>query len=147
MRWEHIVAELGEATGLEGLAPDAHGSCSLLFDGEHELTLVRDATESAVFIYGRVAESVAVRGEEAWHALLAASCLGAETGGAAFALYGKSLILWKRHDAFEDCPALEKALNSFLAQIILWKERLAVSSPYVEGAKPRPASEADMLRI
>ncbi len=60
--------------------------------------------------------------------LLDASLLGAQTGGAAFAVsraLGK-VILWKRHDdAFDDVSALEQAINTFLAAVITWKERLA----------------------
>ena len=81
---------------------------------------------------------------------MAASCLGAETGGASFALYGKSLILWKRHDAFADYLDLEKALNNFLPQFIRWKEELAEPASFADKAEagPRPGpsfSLADLV--
>lgn len=125
MRWEQLLAELGQKTGLGALAPDETGSCPLLFDGAHELTLTWDEADSTVFFYGRVADGDTPRGEAGWRSLLAACCLGAETGGAAFALHGPDLLLWKRHDAFADFGDLEKALNSFLARLIQWKEKLA----------------------
>lgn len=152
MQWKYLLEELGKAAGLGVLAPDDTGSCSLLFDGRHEVTLIWDEADSSVFLYGRVADGEAGRDEEAWRALLAASCLGAETGGAAFALYGKSLLLWKRHDAFVDYRDLEKALNSFLPQLILWQERLATptstseAAPEGGGAK-FPADAWPLLRV
>jgi hypothetical protein len=124
MRFEDVLAELGRATGMGDLAPDSSGGCSLLFDGEQEITLVRDGEDETVFLYGIAGSAEILREAETGRALLAASCLGAETGGAAFALYGNSLILWKRHDEFADYTALEKALNSFLAQLAHWKKKL-----------------------
>jgi hypothetical protein len=135
MRFEDVLAEFGQATGLGELVLDDAGSCSLLFDGEHELTFTRGREEDgddAVFLYGVAADAGTLRDAESCRSLLAASCLGAETGGAAFALYGNSLILWKRHEVFADCRALEKTVNGFLGRLIHWKEKLAA----------RPASAA-----
>jgi hypothetical protein len=125
VRFEDALAEFGRATGLGELALDDAGSCSLLFDGAHEMTFTRAREEDAVFLYGIAGAAEKARDAESCRSLLAASCLGAETGGAAFALYGNSLILWKRHEVFADYSALEKAVNSFLAQLIHWKEKLA----------------------
>ncbi|MDR3175503.1 MAG: type III secretion system chaperone [Desulfovibrio sp.] len=125
MRFDNVLAELGRATGLDGLAPDADGGCCLNFDGEQEVTLIQDREEDAVFLYGIVAGAEALREAETCRLLLAASCLGADTGGAAFALYGNSVILWKRCGEFADRIALEKTLNDFLAQLARWKEKLA----------------------
>ena len=143
MHWKHLLAELGRATGLGDLAPDEEGSCSLLFDGKHELTLTWDKAERTAFLYSRVADGDARRSEEEWRSLLASSCLGAETGGAAFALYGKSLMLWKRHDAFADYSDLEKAVNNFLAQVIHWKDKLAAPGA-TAGREAAPARQKPM---
>jgi hypothetical protein len=124
MLFEDTLAELGRATGLGDLALDENESCSLLFDGELELTFVRDREDDAVFLYGLAGNSMTLRDAETCRSLLAASLLGAETGGAAFALRGNSVILWKRYSGFEDYFALEKALNGFLAQLAQWRKRL-----------------------
>jgi hypothetical protein len=69
------------------------------------------------FFYARVADACC--------RFLAASWLGAETDGAAFTLYGNSVLLWKRHENLADEPALEKAINAFLPALIEWQEKLA----------------------
>ncbi|MDR3323448.1 MAG: type III secretion system chaperone [Zoogloeaceae bacterium] len=125
MRFEDVLAEFGRVSGLGELVLDDSGSCSLLFDGEHELNFVGGREDDAVFLYGIAGGAGTLRDAESCRSLLTASCLGAETGGAAFAQYGNSLILWKRHDRFVDYSALEKAVNDFLAQLIHWKEKLA----------------------
>ena len=71
--------------------------------------------------------------------LLKASLLGAETGGAAFAVHEQldKILLWKRFDdAFADCPAFEKALNGFLAQASAWKPRLAATPDNAANGMP-----------
>jgi len=35
-----LLADLGQLIGIPGLAPSAHGSCQLVFDGSHPVTLV-----------------------------------------------------------------------------------------------------------
>jgi hypothetical protein len=119
--FESILAEFGQVTGLGELALDRDKSCSLLFDGEHELSLTQETIDGSVFLHAPVGD--APEEEDVLREFLSASLLGAQTGGAAFALSGKTLILWKRHDGFEDYGSLEKAINAFLERLIYWKER------------------------
>jgi hypothetical protein len=125
MFFADVLKEFGEATGIGDLVLDDEGSCSLSFDGEREVTFTFDAHEGAVFFYSRVADAGILRDAGTCQHLLSASCLGAQTGGAAFALYGNSVLLWKRHENFADVPALGKAINAFLSASIEWQERLA----------------------
>jgi hypothetical protein len=142
MLFEDILKEFGRAAGIGDLVLDDEGSCSLLFDGEREVTLTLDAREECVFLYGRVADADLLREADACQRLLTASCLGAETGGAAFALYGNSVLLWKRHENLADEPALEKAINAFLPALIEWQEKLArtpdKTAPQANGAPLPP---------
>ncbi|MDR2450682.1 MAG: CesT family type III secretion system chaperone [Candidatus Accumulibacter sp.] len=136
MLFEDILKEFGQATGIGDLVLDDEGSCSLSFDGGQEITLTFDAREEAVFFYARVADAGILREADACRRLLAASCLGAETGGAAFALYGNSVLLWKRHENLADEPALEKAINAFLPALIEWREKLAKTTDSGPSASP-----------
>ncbi|MDR2789037.1 MAG: type III secretion system chaperone [Candidatus Accumulibacter sp.] len=139
MLFEDILKEFGQAAGIGEIALDDEGSCSLLFDGEREVTLTLDAREECLFLYGRVADAGILREMETCQHLLAASCLGAETGGAAFALYGNSVLLWKRHEHLADRSALEKAINAFLPALIEWQEKLART---LDKPVPQPATVA-----
>jgi hypothetical protein len=137
MLFEDILKEFGQTTGIGDIVLDDEGSCSLSFDGEREITFTYDAREQAVFFYARVADAGILREADACHRLLAASCLGAETGGAAFALYGNSVLLWKRHENLADEPALEKAVNAFLSTLIEWQEKLS-RTPDQTAPQPTP---------
>ncbi len=80
--------------------------------------------------------------------LFKASLLGAETGGAAFGVHFalNKLVLWKRHDDdFEDCAALEKAINVFIAQIIFWKEMLSTTDADGNSVPPKAGLPPDFL--
>lgn len=126
MELSTLLEELGTSTGLDGLAFDADGQCSLLFDGEHEVTFVRDPEDRSLILYCELGKLPA-QADGLCLRLMQASLLGAETGGAALSVHGaqNTVVLWKRHDEnFEDLTALKQALNAFLAQVIHWKERL-----------------------
>jgi hypothetical protein len=128
MKFELLLEQLGNATGLDGVALDSSGNCTLCFDGEHDITFTRDAEDCAIILHGEVGH-VASLGPESCRALLKASLLGAETDGSSLAVNTRSdlevVVLWKRYDdAFDDYTALEKAINRFLGQIIFWKGKL-----------------------
>jgi hypothetical protein len=125
MIFAEVLKEFGQATGIGDIALDEEGSCTLSFDGEREVTFTYDSREEVVFFYASVADADILREEETCRRLLAASCLGAKTGGAAFAIHGDSVILWKRHEDFADESALERAINAFLSSLIEWREKLA----------------------
>ncbi len=127
MEFATLLAELGNALGIDTLAPDADGQCALLFDGEHTITFTPDSEDHSLIMHGEVGK-LPPHNDALCRTLLEASLLGAQTGGAAFAIHAKldTIILWKRHDAqFTDVNSLQQALQAFLAQLIHWKHRLA----------------------
>ena len=81
MEWNAALESFGSSLGIDGLAPDADGSCSLLFDGENEITFTHDEEDRALFMYSEIGDAADLS-KNACLALLEASLLGAETGGA-----------------------------------------------------------------
>ena len=126
-----LLAELGNALGIDDLGLDADGQCALLFDGEHTITFTPDSEDHSLILHSEVGK-LSPQDDALCRTLLEASLLGAQTGGAAFAIHPEldAIILWKRHDAqFADMNSLQQALQAFLAQIIHWKQRLARQEP------------------
>lgn len=121
-----VLAELGRQTGLGQLGLDAEKRCTLCFDGVHNITFEHDAEDHALLVYGIVGSSAGLRSVGDYKALLEASLLGAQTGGAAFGLHAatEELVLWKRlGDEFADYTVFAAALNDFLAQFANWKKK------------------------
>lgn len=129
MRFSNVFSEFTEKCGL-GAPVQADGEKTLLFDGIHVVTFQCNKEDHSVILSSEICDAAQLA-EDEWEMLLEASLLGAQTGGAAFAVSRKlgKVVLWKRHDdAFEDVVALEKAVNTFLAAVITWSGRLASSS-------------------
>lgn len=127
MEWNAALESFGSSLGIDGLAPDADGSCSLLFDGENEITFTHDREDRAIFMYCEIGDAADLS-RNACLALLKASLLGAETGGAALSVHGAlgRVVLWKRFDDSALNPdTLGLAVNDFLAQVSVWKKKLA----------------------
>ncbi|MDD2966668.1 MAG: type III secretion system chaperone [Desulfovibrionaceae bacterium] len=141
-----VLEQLGADIGLGALSLDADGQCSLLFDGEHEVTFTPNAEDHSLLLHCEVG-TFSKLPSEACPELMQASLLGAETGGAALALHRglDKIILWKRHDEnFADVHALRQALEAFLAQAIHWKTRLADWKSSTRKNVEAP-SQAEML--
>lgn len=122
-----VLAELGRQTGLGQLGLDAEKRCTLCFDGVHNITFEHDAEDHALLVYGIVGSSAGLRTVGDYRALLEASLLGAQTGGAAFGVHAatEELVLWKRlGDEFADYAVFATALNDFLAQFANWKKKI-----------------------
>ena len=130
MIFTDVISEFADKIGIGPLNFDRDGSVALLFDGEHEINFTPDAEDRSVLFHAEVGDSSRLDRDGCLR-LLKASLLGAETGGASFAVHeapGK-VVLWKRYDdAFEDCAALENAVNAFIAQVIFWKEQLSTGA-------------------
>ncbi len=127
MEWNAALESFGSSLGIDGLAPDADGSCSLLFDGENEITFTHDREDRAIFMYCEIGDAADLS-RNACLELLKASLLGAETGGAALSVHGAlgRVVLWKRFDDSALTPdTLGLAVNDFLAQVSVWKKKLA----------------------
>ncbi len=140
MQFTQAISQFGQKIGLGDLRLDEQNSCSLLFDESIEVLFTADDEDKSVLFscdLGKASE-LAADLEQA-RALLKAALLGAQTGGAAFAINSAddSLVLWKRHDdSFIDELDLEKKVNAFLEECIAWKEKVSRSEDdagYLQG--------------
>ena len=126
MEWNTALESFGRSLGIDNLVPDADGSCSLLFDGENEVTFTHDKEDHALFMYSEIGDASDLSGK-ACLALLEDSLLGAKTGGAALSVHGAlgRVVLWIRFDESALTPdILSLVVNDFLAQVQTWKKRL-----------------------
>lgn len=130
MQFTLVLNELVQKCGLSSFAAGAE--LSLMFDGQHTVTFLSDASDRSAIFFAEICDVAAVKQDELLE-LLHVSLLGSQTGGASFAVDRKlgKLILWKRHDDdFQDVAALEWAINAFLAALITWKSRLSESQTF-----------------
>ncbi|WP_051384443.1 type III secretion system chaperone [Nitratidesulfovibrio termitidis] len=142
MTIQELLHELGTRMGTGPLTLDGQTPCTLCFDGKYVVTLYHDPDDHALLAaapVGTVGAGFGHLREDDLRALLTDACLGARTGGAAFGLSPETgeLLLWKRwNDEFPDYPALETALNGFLAQLDHWQTQ----RPGRADNTPRPAT-------
>lgn len=144
MEFAALLEQLGAAMGLEDLRPDADGQCALLFDGEHEVTFTPDIQDHSLILHCEVGSASALD-RAACLALMQASLLGAETGGAALSVHTglDKIILWKRYDEnFQDLVAVRQAIDSFLPQVMYWKGRLGGQNAVLPEAEAMPSDSA-----
>lgn len=145
MEWTMTLERFGSSIGIDHLVPDVDNSCSLLFDSQYEVTFTHDEEDHSLLMYCEIG-SASELGKEACLSLLKASLLGAETGGAAFSIHEKldTVVLWKRYDDTLTDTAMKEAVDGFLAQVMVWKERLAGLAKE-HGSEETPAeSSVDM---
>lgn len=131
----HAMNELAAGIGMQPVEPDETGGFTLLFDGVQEVSFAPDGDKSV--FHATVGEAARLD-REGLLALLEASLLGAETGGAAFGLHRATgeVVLWKRYGEFTGRADLEAAIGKFLGLALEWKRRLA------EGKTVPPPAEA-----
>ncbi len=145
MKWTMTLERFGSSIGIDHLAPDVDSSCSLLFDSQHEITFTHDEEDHSLLMYCEIG-SASELGKEACLMLLKASLLGAETGGAAFAIHDKleKVVLWKRYDDTMTDDDLKEAVNGFLAQVTVWKKKLTELADGIETSEA-PADSASTM--
>lgn len=148
MEWTTTLERFGASIGIDHLAPDVDGSCALLFDSRDEVTFTHDKEDHALFMYCEIGDASGLS-KDACLALLEASLLGAETGGAALSVH-KALgrvVLWKRFDDNALSPdTLSMAVNAFLAQVQAWKKKLTeLCSVSGETEAPSGGSSLDTM--
>lgn len=144
MEWTTTLERFGASIGIDHLAPDVNGSCSLLFDSRDEVTFTHDEEDHALFMYSEIGDASGLS-KDICLALLEASLLGAKTGGAALSVHGTlgRVVLWKRFDESALTPdTLSLAVNDFLAQVSVWKKKLSelCAAPGTEEAPSEGAS-------
>lgn len=120
-----LFPELCATSGLSNIEFTAQGTLTLCFDGLHNITACLNAEDNAVLFYGVVGPAAALSQEGVALRLLQCSLLGADTGGGALGLYepAQTVMLWKRYDdTFASVDALRQALETFLAELVRWKQ-------------------------
>ena len=140
-----LIKAFAEQIGLGAVEFDAESPCTLCFDGKYVLTLQHDPDDHSLLISGIVGSADAA--PDLLRFLLADSCLGARTGGAAFGLSPdtRELMLWKRwNDEFADGAALEAAIRQFLAQFCHWRTQIGEWFPANVSHAPRHAASSPM---
>lgn len=123
----HVLAELGNRVGLDGLALDDRGLCRLVFDQHLIVDLEADPDGHTVHLHGIVAPLPPEGREALYEQLLDANLADSSTGGAHFALdrqRGEILLEraldMDRHD-YQD---LVNVLESLVNHLESWQERL-----------------------
>ena len=147
MQFKDLIQEFTQKIGIGRTGLDDDGSIALLFDDAFEITFTPDGDDGSLLMHCEMGDAGDLD-REACMKLFKASLLGAETGGAAFGVHFAldKIVLWKRHDDdFEDCTALEKAINAFITQIIFWKDQL--NSPGAAGSAGGSGLPPDFLSM
>lgn len=125
MQYEEIIHTFMAKMGLETSNID-QDSLTLLFDDNYEVTFYANPDDHSVIFSCEIINDQYLKPEAA-KTLLELSLLGAKTDGAAFSLHRElgAIVLWKRfNNFFENVAEFENAVNKFIAQIILWEEKL-----------------------
>ena len=123
MEFFQIIEEIGKRSSHSGMHLDADGSCTVLFDDEHEVEFQCDPRTGAVLFWCAVG-SLSDMTEALGRKLLSASAFGAATDGAALGIYEplEAIVLWQRQPSgFADLEDFTVTLNRFLAQCSTWK--------------------------
>ena len=123
MEFFQIIEEIGKRSSHSGMKLDADGSCTVLFDDEHEVEFQCDPRTGAVLFWCAVG-SLSDMTEALGRKLLSASAFGAATDGAALGIYEplEAIVLWQRQPSgFADLEDFTVTLNRFLAQCSTWK--------------------------
>lgn len=132
--------DLGRACGLDLAIDD--GRSSLLFDDRFNVTFEALPRDEGILLHAKVAGRTTASDPEVLRKILSASVLGARTDGAAFGIspYTGDIILWERVPEPEDYPALEAAINRFLAQADFWSNALQ-NAESDAAAEPQDSAE------
>jgi hypothetical protein len=136
-----VFSDLGRALGIEGLAPEADGSCRLVFDGNRLVEMNASPAQRRLLVSCRLAQS-AGNGTETLRLLMRASYLGAGAGGGWFALGPQDRLYL--HCAFPLAEAsgamLLHAIERLLDHVDTWERRLQEGALQDQAAMARMAS-------
>ena len=148
MEWATTLERFGSSIGIDHLVPDVDNSCSLLFDNEYEVTFTHDEEDHSLLMYCEIGSAAALD-KDICLALLKASLLGAETGGAALSVHEplQEVVIWKRYDdSTLNTATMRNAVNDFLAQASVWKKRLVELAALQANQRSFPPASLDTMR-
>lgn len=122
MNAEQLIKELGRALGVE-LAFSPEGTCRVALDGD---VVDFEKTLSSLWVMADLGS--ARNREDASSSLLAANCLGMQTGGATIALDEERGVFTMHLELWGDVPypSCEARLTMFVKALRWWKEWLAL---------------------
>jgi len=133
MNAEELIRELGRALGIE-LSFSSQNTCRVLLDGD-----VVDFEKSGEKLYVMADLGSSQNREDAHACLLAANCLGAQTGGATIGI-DSGRAMFTLHLLVSDVPypTFEADMAQFVRAMRWWKEWLAL--PPLPGARKEQAA-------
>ena len=140
MNSEHLISELGRALGIELKLSEA-GTCGVFFDDDE---IIFESHDGQLYL---IADLGPAEGrEDAYGRLLAANCLGRETGQAVLGVDAnrREFTLHRILGGDMGYPKFEKILTLFVQAVRYWKEWLAL--PRAEGEGSARQLPTDGLR-
>ena len=142
-----LLDELGRRLGIEGLAFDERGQCTLLFDRQLKVTLAIDPQLRDILLFAVLGDVVSVDRPCLLQAMLRGNYLWRVTGGATLSLSpdeDKAVLLLRVTGAELTPEALEKCLGRFVDSAMAWIRRIEQPD---EQALPVSSSSASMTLL
>ena len=146
MRIIDLMNELASSVGIGCVTPDEGGCLTLLFDNTHEVTFMPDGDDDSVYFQCELGDASPL-GSDGCKTLLEASF--SQTNGAAFSIHPamQKVVIWKRYGEFASLSVFEKAINDFLGQVVVWKQRMESGNFNAELASTSPAPNLSSLPL
>jgi hypothetical protein len=136
-----VFSDLGRALGIEGLAPEADGSCRLVFDGNRLVEMNAAPAQRRLLVSCRLAQSPG-GGAEALRLLLRGNYLGAGAGGGWFSLGPQDRLYLHSAFALADASGalLLHAIERLLDHADTWERRLREGEAQDQASLARMAN-------
>ncbi len=130
MQLRDLLREHARQLGGSTLALDSHGTCHLMVNDNHLVTL-EEVDDQSFFLYSEVLALSPYENEEIFKRLLQANLYGRATQGCVFALdaHGTHVILFKEfRTELTDFPIYIDGFEVFVHQLAYWKDLLQAPS-------------------
>jgi hypothetical protein len=138
-----LLQRLGQSLGLDSLAPDSDGSCSVTFDGAVTVEFRPDHANSALILFSALAQLSPGQRTALAPRLLEANLFWQDTGGATLGVSaaGLAILCLREPLAALDLTRLRQVLEIFLNSAETWRHFLdrAVESPATAAPFAAPA--------
>ena len=137
MRLKDLLREHARQLGGGALTLDSHGTCHLMINDNHLVTL-EEVDDQTFFLYAEVVALPSSENEAIYQRLLQANLYGRATQGCVFALdaHGTHVILFKEFKSeMTDFPIYMNGFEVFVHQLAYWKDLLK-GSPTNRPSEP-----------
>lgn len=138
MQLRDLLREHARQLGGGPLTLDSHGTCHLMVNDKHLVTL-EEVDERTFFVYSEVAALPTHDNEAIFQRLLQANLYGKATQGCVFALdaHGTHVILFKEFTTqVTDLPIYLEGFETFVHQLAYWKDLLKAPSSGTQPPEP-----------